>query len=1096
MIGKLTVFLASLSVAVSAAVQTLTIDSSNAYAYSAENRLACDSGSKITVTHSYRADGRTMKEALIDFIDVTPAADGAAEPYVVIIVSGEGLKNDVDFSDQPYLWLAAPVKGPEYASNEYQILQGIYEPYGNVYRMGYNGVQWKGESGLLVTNLVDNPVTGEPRSVLLRGKGATSLRTVSGGTYTLTGELTVEDEANLCSGNTTGLALFKRVTFRNNAGFVVKSSTASLAATTEIVLDGTVRFHVSGGSGYPLLTLNGDVSGNGTLTLTDQGGIAFNGTNNTFTGAVKIANTGTMSSQDVRIGNGSRFSWGGAALEGFSVVRHRLVLNTASNVVFTPVLPSQGHVVKEGAGAVTLAQPFNRTTAVGSNLPAFEINGGKLVCGVEPPTSMTGTISLGSGTVFDLGGFPCASCYLPFGGGAISNAAAGTPLVLQGSGTNDLTFVGQIAADVRVANMGTNVWKLTRATRLEGSLAVDRGRVSIGSFFVMTNAVSVAKGGRLIFETDEYRRRQAMTGLALDIWTGLASAASHTAYLEKCLALVDQTEPNVRTDMAKFTQGIHSGEPPSSSDASSPFGQVLGGSENYFCALFSGYFFAEKAGTYSFQMQADDSCAVWLDNRMIGSAKYGNTQIGTCSTTLSAGWHSFRTLFCEETGAEIFILKVKGPGESDYHEFKLETLVAVHGPGLRLPSLSGDGEIALAEGGLWPQIDDTTNFSGDVVVDANTVGDIGLLPLHSATLKWGADRTADGGFWSLAKRSELIVTNGATAVALTPGEANTKGALNSSGPIVLGRPWSMSFDYQAIKPQSSNLGDGFFIGVHSAGGTAYDGDQWGYGDSLQRINQATAYGLQVYMYAANYTQLVWVNNNNIYADAGAIVTNRTFTLTNAKENPMHVTMSYDGSEKLIVSFARGDNVFAVTNSLAGRDFAAKYTTGSAYLGLWGSNGNCYTRTLVENLKYEDGTDLECPLGGSLQLLGGSINMKSAVRKSVAIASSLDVLGEVVLTPSSGLEVRLEGTTWSFDLDNMATVLVPQTGVVFPSAVTLNLTTTGEWPKQKRLLADFSSTEGALPNFALGADVPAKVKLILEGRKLYASAASGTLVVFR
>ena len=481
---------------------------------------------------------------------------------------------------------------------------------------------------------------------------------------------------------------------------------------------------------------------------------------------------------------------------------------------------------------------------------------------------------------------------------------------------------------------------------------------------------------------------------------------------------------------------------------------------------------------------------------MIGSAKYGNTQIGTCSTTLSAGWHSFRTLFCEETGAEIFILKVKGPGEADYHEFAPETLAAVQGPGLCLPSLSGDGEIALADGGLWPQIDDTAHFTGDVVVDVNTVGDVGVLPLHSATLKWGADYAADGGFWSLAKRSEFIVTNGATAVALTPGEANTKGALNSSGPIILGRPWCMSFDYQAIKPQSSNLGDGFFIGVHSAGRTAYDGDRWGYGDSLQRINQATAYGLQVYMYAANYTQLVWVNNNNVYADAGAIVTNRTFTLTNAKENPMHVTMSYDGSEKLIVSFARGDSVFAVTNSLAGRDFAAKYTTGSAYLGLWGANGGYYTRTLVENLTYEDGTEPECSLGGSLQLLGGSVDVKSAVRKSVAIASTLDVLGEAVLTPSNGLEVRLEGTVWSYDLDNTATVFVPQAGVVLPAAVTLNLTTTGEWPKQKRLIADFSSTEGALPNFALGADVPAKVKLILEGRKLYVSAASGTLVVFR
>ena len=77
LVGKKWLFVAAafgVAQALVAAVQKVEITSANAYAYSAENPLVCDSGSQITVKHSYRSDGRTMKEALIDFIQVTPAA--------------------------------------------------------------------------------------------------------------------------------------------------------------------------------------------------------------------------------------------------------------------------------------------------------------------------------------------------------------------------------------------------------------------------------------------------------------------------------------------------------------------------------------------------------------------------------------------------------------------------------------------------------------------------------------------------------------------------------------------------------------------------------------------------------------------------------------------------------------------------------------------------------------------------------------------------------------------------------------------------------------------------------------------------------------
>ena len=275
-----------------AAVQNVEITAANAYAYSADNPLVCDSGSQITVKHSYRADGRTMKEALIDFIQVAPAAAGDPDPWVSVRLIEGGLTNDVDFSEQPYLWLGSVSHGNSYSAGMYDILVGVYEPYGDVYRFGYDGYTNYGELGILVTNLVDNPVTGAPRSIVMRGKGTTCLGFVDGSVRTFTGPVTVEDGAFMTMYNFNSFATTPRVIVRNGANFIVKSNLATAPATMDVEIDGEVVFYLSGGGTLPRLTLNGSVSGNGTILLKDQGGITFAGTNNTFSGAATLASEG------------------------------------------------------------------------------------------------------------------------------------------------------------------------------------------------------------------------------------------------------------------------------------------------------------------------------------------------------------------------------------------------------------------------------------------------------------------------------------------------------------------------------------------------------------------------------------------------------------------------------------------------------------------------------------------------------------------------------------------------------------------------------------------------------------------------------------
>ena len=125
----------------------------------------------------------------------------------------------------------------------------------------------------------------------------------------------------------------------------------------DVEIDGEVVFYLSGGGTLPRLTLNGSVSGNGTILLKDQGGITFAGTNNTFSGEVRIGyqSNGALPIR-VQVGNGPHFSWGNAEFTGFNLPRHEFVLNTHSNVTFSCAIPSNGKVYKMGFGTVTLTQ--------------------------------------------------------------------------------------------------------------------------------------------------------------------------------------------------------------------------------------------------------------------------------------------------------------------------------------------------------------------------------------------------------------------------------------------------------------------------------------------------------------------------------------------------------------------------------------------------------------------------------------------------------------------------------------------------------------------------------------------------------------------
>ena len=92
----------------------------------------------LIVAVSYKDAGQSLKEKVIDRIEVqNPDNLAESDLWVSFQVQGEGLRNDVDFSAQPYLWLSAP-KSRQGWQNDYQTLDGVFTPCGDTYRFGYN----------------------------------------------------------------------------------------------------------------------------------------------------------------------------------------------------------------------------------------------------------------------------------------------------------------------------------------------------------------------------------------------------------------------------------------------------------------------------------------------------------------------------------------------------------------------------------------------------------------------------------------------------------------------------------------------------------------------------------------------------------------------------------------------------------------------------------------------------------------------------------------------------------------------------------------------------------------------------------------------
>lgn len=1091
-----------LGMAVSGAVQNVTITADNAYAYNASNRLACDSGSKILVTYSYRADGKTLKESLLDFIDVTPSAAGQPDPWVSIRVVGDGLKNDVDFSAQPYLWLGTT------ESASAIVLDGVFEPYGDVYQLGY-GENVSGEyRGLVVKDLRDNPVSGAPRRVRAAGPGNVLL---GGGTYS--GGIVAEGPSYLtiCSTSDVGTgyrnASVPAITLRNVDGkaarLQLKNVNVVYAEDLEIRIDGVNELHSCGAAKTVYTTLKGPVTGSGQIRLTDQGGVHFTSARNTFDGEIYVSNRQEIYDVEICIGDGVNCSWAGSKItQPSNWTNHIVTVNCGSDFTLDAELSaSGGRLVKKGDGTLTLGKAFPRKP-IRTDIPVLQILGGTVKRAVKEPADAVGLVEIAAGAKLDLNQVAAPSIWLPFGAGDIVNPAGGA-VTLKGPAIEGQVFQGSVEGRVTVEEtMALAPWRIGFRTRLGTSLVVASGEIWVDDRF-SSPAVEVKSGAGVLFGS---QAANDAGGLKMEAWfNGVAwSSDGHAACLEAAVARADSGEkPNVSTNMTVFGDVFASGEANETGGKSGPFRTAFGDTKDHFVAKFTGYFIAEKTGRYDFRIYADDGAKLVLDgtNTVINACAGDGTAALDGSAILEAGRHPVTFYFCEEGGWEVFRVNLKGPDDADYALLPTRLLSTWNGVGTDLGAVTGAGSLRLGEAGAaWPKMD-LSGFAGRVVANGPAAAaDAGRVAPAGASLHFPGGSDFEGPLWWRAGRTVIVLAADGKPAFDLGGAANANGFVNRTRPLDLSKPFTVSFDFSIHAPwaNESSLGDGFALMLHDKVDGTF-GDTFGYDCAAKRINNASAYGMQCYL-MPDQSHFAWVKDNRHF---GNVETNGTYVMKQAKDpaKPFHVTLAWD-LEKLVFTIAReGHSPLTMTAAAAAADLAAKFPDGRAYLGVWGRNAGYYCTMLFANLEIDEAdapaSEPEAvSFGGTLGVADGMTRVLAVPDVRPVVASPLDVTGAGGLSAPAGLPVQLTSSDWTFALTNETAKLTLAGPFALPSQVEVSLV--GEPTAKGRVLADLTGVAGGAPDvvFRLAPDCPKGWSLTYSAGLLKVSSGSGTTIFIR
>lgn len=1054
--------------------------------------ITCANGTAIRVCVDF-ADHAGGLQELIDRITVTPAAEG--EPWVSFQLMAGGLTNDVDFSKQPYLWLGAPGTG-----DKAQPFKGKLVPYGNEYRFGYARSAYNEARGLSFSSVLTDAPDGTPRRVLLRGNGVTTL---DGGSYT--GGIVVEGPAFLSLNGAYSLGATTNLTVRDGAYVNFKNRNMTYPANLDIRNEGTNAFHSCGDGSKTVCTVfKGPITGWGKIRLTDQGGVRFTSASNTFTGTLELVNDHRTYGIEIGIGDGANCSWKGDQIiqknttggQNPSALTNNFVQVNCNDdfTLETDLGAPGGRLVKKGTGTLTLAKPFARTPRR-VDQPVIEIHGGTLRRTQPEPTAATGLVFFKNNATLDLNNVAAASLWLPYGTGNIVNPADGA-MVLEGTANAQTAFNGTLGGDVTVRVTGAEPWQVGNRTRIAGKLALAAGNIRVNQGFAV-DELDVDARACLLFNSD----RPTDVGLKMEIWCNgndkTWSGGDHAAKFATARAEMAKRKPDATGDMADFLDGTFvSGPNPSQTPEPNAFTAVLGSGPNNFIARFTGYFFAETEGTYTFQVYADDAGRITLDgtNTVVDVAAGTKDAAGEGSVWLAAGWHPIEVLFNEEGGWEYIRVTMKAPGAAAFETLPLRLLSVWNGKATALPRVTGAGALELMPGAVWPDGMGLADFTGTLVANDRTAEpDVGTVTPATALLSY-----AGTGSLAYDWSPKGLAVYEAGNVATLCGKANNWGSLNTTARLPLDQPFEVAFDFSAVEPWGGAPGDGFALVLHD-GTVGYHGGTFSFGAGA-RLNEKSAYGMQFYLIPEG-TYFAWVRDKQAL---GAVVTNaaeKAFTMDKLINSPARATLTWDGAN-LVATLEKGTARWCSTNAFAAADLPARFPNG-AYLGIWAQNGGYYTAERVEKLSLVhggmSGTATKQVFNGTLGLTNGTVTAALAGSVQAELAAGLAVTGAGTLAVEDGRTLACTGATWTFDLANPAAKLTCVGALTFPTAPITVDVTAGEATARTRVLADLTGVaDGAAQglSFRLADDLPAAWKLRYRDGLLSLTDGTGTALILR
>lgn len=1067
---------------------------SNLTALGTTGRIKCANGTAVRVAVDYTETAGGLTAAIIDRIDVEPTTDGT-DPWVSFQLTSVAGSNDVDFSKQPYLWLGAPQSGAV-------MYRGTFTPWKNEYHLGYAGTGAVEHSicGLRIGGFTDGP-NGEQRRVVLRGSGATA---IMDNKSTHTGGLEVYGPARLDCVGRSASAFGSSLVLHDGTMLNSKSTNEPYPADLTVTIDGTVRVHLSGANSATLTTFNGPFAGKGTIRLTDQGGVRFVHTNNTFNGNILLDNTHAKNVVEIGFGNGNACSWAGSAIDfrdNVSALTNQIVVvNCNTDFTFNAAVSDKGgRLVKKGTGVLTLAKPYTRKPAR-DDVPVVDVQGGTVRLGVAPGVPLQGLVRLASTTILDLNNTPVESLWLPVGSGSIVNVAD-QKVRFAANLVQDESFRGKVDAVCTVATTGSARWTVDSFTRFESPLTVESGRIQTSRGFVM-DELALGDAGEVQVN------RRIGNGLLAEFWMNASSWCAGN--LDAVTNKMNQTDSTLVLDTESFGDGFDSTRGRgtniwTNTAESDAFSDVLGTAPNYFAARFTGFFVADADGDYTFLVQADDHAHVLVDGRLVTSVGNGWQGAGNSGTiALTKGEHPFVVVYADEAGSNILRVQVKGPDDTAFAVLPITRLKPTRLDDTGISSVTGTGYLRLADDAVWPDVLDLSKFTGTLVADAATVSpSIGTIAPATARLAFFEEEDDLGGdAWVMSGRAQRAYDVGHN-FALLGGTAHGWGSLNTRDPFDVSKPFELTFDFSAVALMGEYVGDGFALVLHKGTTNSVSGT-FAFEEGKDRIDDTNAYGMQFYLYDA-YNRIAWVKNKRALGEVYTNVFTEAFAMKNLIDSPMRVTMTWDLS-KLSVTLAKGQTVWSSEITAATNDIPKLFSDG-AYLGVWAKNAGYWTTMRIENLRFvqwdaADGKPAPAPLcfNGTLALSGGTLTVQATERQQRAtLAAALHVTGANALAADlpEGQTIACTSTDWTFDLRDATTSLNVGAGFALPTAP-ISIGIVGDVPPRKRLLVDFSALGEAADalQFALAADAPRTWRLTYTDRRLFVSANAGTVIMIR